>query len=116
LDFTPHIEDSTINYVVERSVLDQWLVSKLNSDYTTSIYNCDVKKIVRTENRIQVTCEHEKEKLVFNCNLVVGADGERSIVRKTFHAQGINKNRAHHAASIRGYYENVTGTDPSLPL
>ena len=116
LDFTSHIKDSSINYVVERNVLDEWLVSKLGNKYTTTIYNCNVQEIKRNQNGVQLRCLHQKEELLINSKLVIGADGERSIVRKTFHTQGIRKNRAHHAASIRGYYENVEGTDPSLPL
>lgn len=104
-------------YVAKRIYFDDFLVKKIPSPYVEFHQNYSVEHIERKENIIYLTVKNSAgEKEEFSCNLLIGADGERSIVRKTFHPEGIKKNRAHHAGALRCYYKNVEKVFEGDPL
>ena len=116
LDYADLMDESAIFYVAKREIFDHWLISKLNPDYTESYFGCKVEKIIREGNLLKLTCKKGTEIFEITTNLLIGADGERSIVRKTFHRDGIKKNREHHCASIRCYYKGIEKKFANNPL
>jgi geranylgeranyl reductase family protein len=107
-DCSSELSKSGLFYTAKRKIFDNWFISKLNSNYTKSYLDCEVKSVERKNNRIILSCEQNKSQFVIDTNLVIGADGERSIVKKSLDPKGIKKVRNHHAAVIRSYYKNVT--------
>ena len=103
-------------YVSKREAFDNWMFSKIPSEFAKVITNCEAKEVVKTAEEITVNCKIGSEEFSFSTSLLIGADGERSIVRKTFHPQGIKKDRKHTLAAIRTYYENVEIPYPGNPL
>lgn len=118
IDFSLNHQGQNIatNYVVERERFDHFLVQKLDPTYAVSLFGFEVKSIARANEGVVIKGKEGGKEITINSQLVIGADGERSIVRKTFHPQGITKNRPHHAAVIRQYYKNIANTSDKYPL
>jgi 2-polyprenyl-6-methoxyphenol hydroxylase-like FAD-dependent oxidoreductase len=92
-------------YVGKRKLFDAWLVSKIDKKCTRDYFNCEVNSIERTNNKVTLTCNNQGTPLEITANLVIGADGERSVVKKYLDPKGIKKVREHHVAAIRCYYK-----------
>lgn len=104
------------SYTGKREVFDNWLLSKLNRNYATVFTECAATSIVRNNGVVEIDCKMKEDTFRINCQLVLGADGERSIVRKNFHADGIAKIREHHYAGIKAYYKGITTPYDYTPL
>lgn len=115
-NFKELITKGAAYYVAKRKDFDHWLVSKINKDYTTQMFNCKVEKVERLERGIQLSCNQDGQTILVEANLVIGADGERSIIKKTLSPQGIKKDREHNIAALRSYYRNVTPKFNQDPL
>lgn len=109
-------KDFPINFVIEREKFDDFLVSKLNPKYASQYFGYNVESIEKDKTGLQLFCKSDETIVHIKTKLVIGADGERSIVKKQFHKEGIKKNREHHVAAIRQYFENVKGTATNYPL
>ena len=96
-------------FVSKRIDFDNFLVQKLNPEYATIHQGATLKKLFRSEaNQTEAVIKtYDKEELVLNPKIVIGADGERSVVNKSL-AKHRNKDK-HFAVAVRGYYEGVTG-------
>ena len=103
-------------FVAKREIFDNWLISKLNTEYTQKIFSFKAESITRIGDLVEITGNQNGEKITIISNLIIGADGERSIVRKTFHPEGIKKNREHCAAAIRCYYKGIEKLSDGNPL
>ena len=103
-------------YIAKREIFDNWLFSKLDPNYATIFTGCSANSITRINGKVEIECEKDKSNFKITTNLLIGADGERSIVRKNFHPNGITKIREHHYAGIKAYYKGVSRKFEDNPL
>jgi menaquinone-9 beta-reductase len=103
-------------FVVPRLVFDNFLFSKMESPYCAVFQNAAIEQITQeaspdaaTEQGrpVTVTFRHEGKSMCVAAPVIVGADGDKGIVRKTF--LNLPANPRAYAVGLRAYYENVTG-------
>ncbi len=95
-------------FIAKRFDFDNELFKRLDRTFATVIEGAEVTQIVKTANGTDVFYEKENSKFeIRNSKLIIGAEGDRSIVAKKF--AGIQKDNDHYCAGIRAYYEGVTG-------
>lgn len=92
-------------WVCKRKDFDAFLHTFFQPEYTTVKYQANVTNISRNSTGITVTFLEQGETKTITCNIIIGADGDRSIVKKTFAPH--KKDPAHYCASIRAYYTGV---------
>ena len=101
---------------VKRKIFDQFLVSKLAKDSSVQFLSgTKVTELIRTENswRVLATSQNGSE-LEVNANMVIGADGDHSIVLKTVGDRKIN--RIHYAGAVRQYWKGLGNMHPEKPI
>ena len=96
-------------FTTPRLIFDNFLFNKLPSPYCTIYQKASVKKIDRTDKGVLVTIEKEGITYEVSAPLIVGADGDKGIVRKTF-VNDSSSPKAY-AVGLRAYYDGVTGLD-----
>lgn len=95
-------------FVMKRIDFDNFLFEKLNSDYADIRTEVSAKSITRQDDgTVQVVLQQGDKEVLMQPKVVIGADGERSVVNKSL-AQHRNEDR-HFAAAVRAYYSNVSG-------
>jgi flavin-dependent dehydrogenase len=94
-------------FTTPRLVFDQFLFEKLPSPFVTIYQAASVKNIARSASgQVTVHFEHEKKQYELTAPLIVGADGDKSIVRKTFYNyKNVEKS---YCVALRAYYTGVT--------
>ena len=93
--------------ISKRTNIDTLLVQQFDNRYTTFFKNTKAKSIERVDNKWKVVAVHENEIVEIICDLMVGADGERSVVLKSIGERKIN--RDHYAGGVRQYWKGVEG-------
>ena len=95
-------------FISKRIDFDNELFKKLDRNYATIIEGGEVIEITKVENGISVNYQLQNgEKKTIQANVVVGAEGDRSIVAKKL--GNIQKDNNHYCAGIRAYYDGVQG-------
>lgn len=115
-DLTGKVGKMSANYVAKRKDFDDWYLSKIDQNYTQLFTGTEVTEINREQGTVYIKATNASGALNIESKLIIGADGERSIVRKTFHPKGIKKDRVHTFGAIRCYYKNVERVHPENPL
>jgi geranylgeranyl reductase family protein len=94
-------------FTVPRLSLDDFLFRKMPSPFCTIYEGATVSSIVSQSGTVAVTMQHEGTEYIVTAPVIVGADGDKSIVRKQY----LNENTAPktYAVGLRAYYEGVTG-------
>jgi menaquinone-9 beta-reductase len=93
--------------VAKREKFDFYLLKKLNKKYTAFHQKTELKSVERVDNGVELTLLKDgKEHKVFT-KLLIGADGEHSIISKKFNNDRIDRN--HYAAALRQYYKGIEG-------
>lgn len=94
-------------FTTPRLIFDNFLFEKLPSPHTTIFQQSAIKSIERKDGQVTVTFVRNSETYEVTAPLIVAADGDKSIVRKTF----VNDNNAAkaYAVGLRAYYTGVTG-------
>lgn len=109
IPFNPNRTEDTKapGFTVPRLVLDHFLFQKMRSVYCTVYEAAQVTSIEKNSDVVSVTMLHQNQEYKVNAPIIVGADGDKSIVRKQF----LNKHTAPKtsAVGLRAYYEGVTG-------
>jgi len=106
----PEFDDQNVppGFVMKRIDFDNFLFRKLNPEYADIHLNTSAKQVIRKEDgTMQVSLQNGKGEIVMNPKIVIGADGERSVVNKQV-AKYRNSDK-HFAAAVRAYYTNVAG-------
>lgn len=97
-------------FIAPRMIFDNFLFSKADPDFARILQNTSVEKIRRENNKLYATLSHNNESTEEEFDLIVGAEGDRSIVAKEL--TDTKKQNEHYCAGLRVYYENVTDTHP----
>ncbi len=107
--FTPNATDNKLlyGYTIPRMNFDFFLFQKINSKFASVFQNATVLKIDASNNNITVNIETNNEQLSITAPLIIGADGDKSRVRK--HFVNYNTIPKTYSIGIRAYYEGVTG-------
>lgn len=95
-------------FLCKRKYFDYFLVKKINPQYANFKQGTRVIKIEKLENgkwKIQAVCASENIEIY--CNLLVGADGDHSIVLRSLGERKID--RMHYAGGLRQYWKGVRG-------
>jgi flavin-dependent dehydrogenase len=109
IPFSPQRKPETKapGFTVPRLVFDDFLFRKMPSEYCTIFQDAKVNEIVTTSEKVTVTMHHQGRDYEITAPLIIGADGDKSMVRKKY----LNDDTAPktYAVGLRAYYEGVTG-------
>lgn len=96
--------------ISKRLYIDNLLVEKFDTTYCKFLQATKAISIIKTNDVWTVVAKQNKTDVIINCNLLVGADGDHSIVLKTVAERRIN--RRHYAAGVRQYWQGITDVHP----
>lgn len=104
-------------YVATRLDFDEWFFNKIKSPYAAIFENTELE-VVKPNGKGHdlIYKKHPQGITTEYFDLVLGCDGERSVVKKSLHPAGIKKFRDDYFASVRTYYENVEPVSDNNPL
>lgn len=95
-------------FIAKRFDFDNELFNRLDPNFANIIQGAEVTEIERSDSLVNIHYQlNGTEKKIEQVNLVIGAEGDRSIVAKKW--AGIVKDNDHYCAGIRAYYDGVTG-------
>ncbi len=97
-------------YVSKRIHFDHFLFRKIDRSVATVVENADVQELTQDENGIAVSYVQNGNKKSIHCKLLVGAEGDRSLVAKRL--AGFRKEDEHYCAGLRAYYKGVKNFHP----
>ncbi len=94
-------------YVVARLDLDMLMMEEVKSRKDIQVFEGEeVREVIRRHDSVIVRSANRE----FSCKLIIGADGNHSIVAKQLAGRnGID--RRHHCGALRQYYQGVTWPD-----
>ncbi|MEN7550404.1 geranylgeranyl reductase family protein [Rapidithrix thailandica] len=92
---------------IPRAAFDNLLHEMLDPRYATLLQGCEVKKLCKEPQGVQIEALHEGNILEIQAQMLVGTDGERSVVHRQL-GEG-TKDRESFSAAVRAYYEGVEG-------
>jgi geranylgeranyl reductase family protein len=93
--------------VARREHFDHFLVKRFDTRYTDFRPGMALKSVEKTENGWRLLAICAGETVEINCKLVIGADGDHSVVLRALGDRKIE--RRHYAASQRQYWKGVEG-------
>ncbi|MCD6064380.1 MAG: geranylgeranyl reductase [Flavipsychrobacter sp.] len=102
-------DEQAPGFTTPRLTFDNYLFEKLPSSHATIYQQSTVKSINKTADKVTVVFAKGNETYEVTAPLIVGADGDKGIVRKQF--LNDNSNAKAYAVGLRAYYEGVTGLD-----
>ena len=92
-------------FISKRIHFDDYLFRKIDRNYATVIEDCQIKDLERKNGGVECTLlVNDKSQKVFS-KIVVGAEGDRSLVAKKF--SSVHKEDEHYCAGLRAYYKGV---------
>jgi geranylgeranyl reductase family protein len=97
-------------FTTPRLIFDNFLFSKLASPYAAIYQEASVTEIKRGQDTVCVAFIHNNEEYEVTAPLIVGADGDKSRVRKAF--LNSNNNEKSACIGLRAYYTGVTQMHP----
>ncbi len=92
--------------VSKRAYFDNFLTKKIDKVYADFRQGVKVKKIERQENRWKIYAEKDSALVEINSKMLVGADGDHSVVLRTVGERKIN--RKHYAGGVRQYWKGIS--------
>ena len=96
-----------IFYTSRRTSFDTFLFNKIDKKYADVKTNCVIQKIKRENDYWLLEGKIQSQQIKIKTPMLIGADGDHSIVLK--HLGERNINRKHYAAALRQYWKNVDG-------
>ncbi len=94
-------------FTVPRLDLDSFLFSKMPSPWCTIYQDATISSITNAGKQVTVSMLHASQEYTINAPLIVGADGDKSVVRKQFMSEHTAPKTS--AVGLRAYYEGITG-------
>jgi len=100
-------ETKAPGFTTPRLILDNFLFNKMPSPYCTIYQGASVAIINDSDGSVTVQMMHEGVQYEISAPVIVGADGDKSMVRKKY----LNEHTAPktYAVGLRAYYEGVSG-------
>ena len=98
-----------IFYTSRRTNFDTFLFNKIDKNFADARTNCAIKTITKEGEEWTLEAMHQSKKIIIKTPMLVGADGDHSVVLK--HVGNRNINRNHYAAALRQYWKNIDGID-----
>lgn len=97
-------------WTARRVHFDAFLVQKLDPRFADIRLGTRVEKIVRDGALWRVFARKQDLEIEINTPLIIGADGEHSVLLRHLGERPIN--RRHYAGTLRQYWRNVAGLSP----
>ena len=94
-------------FMTTRLVFDNFLFEKIPSPFVKIFQQASVKKTERNNKMVKVSFTQHGKNYEINAPLIIGADGDKSIIRKTFMNNQIADKA--YCVGLRAYYKGVTG-------
>jgi menaquinone-9 beta-reductase len=94
----------------KRLDFDHFLVKKIDKTYANFQQGAEVKNIERVEGGLVLTIHQKGAIYTVFTKMVVGADGDHSVVLRKLDERKID--RRHYAAALRQYYKGIEGMHP----
>jgi geranylgeranyl reductase family protein len=94
-------------FISQRTHFDYWLFSQIDRQYCQYLHHIVFKQVQRSGSQLQVHLQNENGLVELTTNLVIGAEGERSVVAKQL--AGRVKSKKEYSAGLRCYYQGVEG-------
>ncbi len=98
-------------WCVERKLFDNYLLQKINPQFTNFLDQTSCLSLQKKNDKVLAHLKNIDGEKTVQYDLVIGADGDRSVVKKYLHFNGNQKFKAQNFASIRAYYKGVEGVD-----
>jgi len=127
LEYLPGKGDPALPYFAfcKRAYFDNFLVSKIDPEYATFLPGTKVTNIEYGATQKTIFARRKESDITIKAALVVGADGDHSVVLKSLGERQVN--RRHYAGGLRQYWKGISGLSatrnylelylpPSLPL
>jgi len=95
---------------IPRIVLDHYLQQQLDTRYTDLRTGTQVCHIERKGERFMLTLRHQEVEETLAADILIGCDGDRSIVKKTL--APLRMDPEHYVAGIRTYFNQVKAVQP----
>ncbi|MBL0103424.1 MAG: geranylgeranyl reductase family protein [Bacteroidetes bacterium] len=92
-------------FIATREVFDNFLFQKAHSPFADVRQNTSILNLRRSENQILVSYQTDNSIREELFDLVIGAEGDRSITAKAL--APFEKNNDHYCAGLRVYYEGI---------
>jgi len=93
-------------FVVRRKDFDQFLIKRIDKKYARSYFGLRATAVQQSASRVHISCQNGTKELLIKTKVVVGAEGDRSLVAKTL--AGYRLQPENYFAGLRAYYENVS--------
>jgi menaquinone-9 beta-reductase len=93
-------------FTTPRLVFDEFLFSKMPSPHCAIMQGAQLLTIDHSAAQVQVVIRHAGEEHTITAPVLVGADGDKSMVRKHFVNDGISSKA--YAVGLRAYYSGIT--------
>ncbi len=91
----------------KRSYFDNFLVNKIDPQYAQFLQGAKVEKILHEKDHKTIFVKQNNQDIQIKVKLVVGADGDHSVVQRSLGNRKIN--REHYAVALRQYWTGVSG-------
>ncbi len=104
---TKYPGETAPGFTTPRLTFDNFLFEKLQTEHNTIYQEAQVKEINRADGKVTVTFTQHGQTYVVTAPFIVGADGDKSIVRKEFLSNYTTDKTS--AVGLRAYYSGITG-------
>jgi geranylgeranyl reductase family protein len=108
--FTNDIKSLSVapGFIATRKHFDNFLLENSVGEYANVIQECEAKQITKQpDGKFKISCINNGQTIEFVPEIVLAADGDRSIFAKQFGGKMVEEN--HYCAGLRVYYKNVSG-------
>lgn len=112
IPFSPnkHDGETAPGFSSKRLVFDNFLFEKLDTEHCIIFQKARVTEINKESGKVTVTISMKGEDITITAPVIVGADGDKSIVRKKFLPQYTTEKTS--AVGLRAYYKGVKDMHP----
>lgn len=107
-DYKPTAQQLPPYGTSKRIDFDNLLIEKLDHNYSQFLQQTKAVAVTKVNNKWEIIAEQNQRSIKIICDLLVGADGDHSIVLKTVGERKINRN--HYSAGVRQYWHGITNT------
>jgi geranylgeranyl reductase family protein len=94
-------------FIIKRVDFDNLMFNKLDTRYAQVLTAAQLEKVQQVPEGVQAQIMHNNKSVTLQAKIIIGADGERSVVNKQL--CGHRNSDSTFAAAVRAYYTGVTG-------